>query len=298
MTDFPDWTAEEPAPPAPAALPAALAPPPRPVSSRANLATRLRRSSLFVGGVIAALLGVWLYGVLAPARPGLTQSDVEGSIAHALASITPPPAFSQLAYEAVLPSLVVIQARGAATASGTATGELGSGVIVDDQGDILTALHVVSSAAAIQLTFADGSTTAGTVASRSPANDIAVVRAAQLPQGVAPATLGNPNALHIGDEAYVIGNPFGMAGSLSAGVVSGLGRTFEIAETHQTLHDLIQIDAAVNPGNSGGPLVNRDGQVVGIVTALVNPTKEDVFVGIGLAVPIDAAGAAAGLPPD
>ena len=112
-----------------------------------------------------------------------------------------------------------------------------------------------------------------------------------------PATLGNPAAVRQGSEAFALGSPFGLGGSISAGIVSGLDRSFTAARQHVTLHGLIQIDAAVNPGNSGGPLVDRQGDVIGIVTALVNPTKDDVFIGIGLAVPIDVAGGAAGLPP-
>ncbi len=131
---------------------------------------------------------------------------------------------------------------------------------------------------------------------REPAHDIAVLAPSLLPSSVAPATLGNPNAIQVGSEAYVVGNPFGLVDSLSAGVVSGLGRTFQEPDSSQVLEGLIQVDAAINPGNSGGPLVNRDGQVIGIVTGLVNPTKQDVFIGIGLAVPIDVAGGAAGLP--
>jgi S1-C subfamily serine protease len=102
--------------------------------------------------------------------------------------------------------------------------------------------------------------------------------------------------MRVGSEAYVVGHPFGLTDSLSAGVVSGLGRSFQFPNSDQVLRGLIQVDAAVNPGNSGGPLLNRAGQVVGIITGLVNPTKQDVFIGIGLAVPIDVAGGAAGLP--
>ncbi len=93
-----------------------------------------------------------------------------------------------------------------------------------------------------------------------------------------------------------MGNPFGLYGSLSNGVVSGLERSFRDPETEIVHTGLIQIDAAVNPGNSGGPLLDRDGRVVGIVTALINPTEQHVFIGIGLAVPIDVAGGGAGLP--
>jgi serine protease DegQ len=127
--------------------------------------------------------------------------------------------------------------------------------------------------------------------------DIAVLQADVHGVALTPAVLGNPNALRIGDEAFVVGSPFGLAGSMSSGVISGLERTFTVPETKQTIDGLIQIDAAVNPGNSGGPLLDRNGRVVGIVTALINPTAERVFVGVGLAVPIDVAGGAADLPP-
>jgi S1-C subfamily serine protease len=103
--------------------------------------------------------------------------------------------------------------------------------------------------------------------------------------------------MRVGDEAYVVGNPLGLFGSMSAGVISGFERSFKLEDSEQRLEGLIQFDAAANPGNSGGPLLNRYGQVVGIVTALANPTEQDVFIGIGFAVPITTAGGAAGLPP-
>jgi S1-C subfamily serine protease len=129
-----------------------------------------------------------------------------------------------------------------------------------------------------------------------PENDIAVLQPGQLPKLLVPAMLGNPNALRVGDEAYVVGNPLGLYGSLSAGVISGLKRSFTPSGRGQRLENLIQFDAAVNPGSSGGPLLNRYGQVVGIVTALANPSGQDAFSGIGFAVPIDVAGGAVGMP--
>jgi S1-C subfamily serine protease len=255
---------------------------------------RLRRSVPFVGGIVAALVGVGLYGALFPPPPPITTRDVAAAIGSALASQTPGPALSRAAYARILPSFVVIQAKGDPTLADD--DELGSGVVIDDQGDILTALHVVANASEIIVSFTDGTTAAAEIVSQEPEKDIAVLQAAVHGTVFTPAVLGNPNALRIGDEAFVVGSPFGLAGSMSSGVISGLERTFTVPETKQQIDGLIQIDAAVNPGNSGGPLLDRYGRVVGIVTALINPTDERVFVGVGLAVPIDVAGGAADLP--
>jgi S1-C subfamily serine protease len=269
---------------------------PRPTRRRlARIGGRVRRGTPFAAGVLAAFLAISLYGALFPGPRPLSPADVRDSVTRVLASQTPEPAFSQLVYEAVRPSLVLIEAD-STDAKGKPQHGLGTGVVVDAAGDILTALHVVTGATAIKLTFADGSTSSAAVAVRQADHDIAVLQPSQPPANIVPATLGNPN-VPIGSEAYIVGNPFGLYGSLSAGVVSGLGRTFQFPGSDLVLHGLIQVDAAVNPGNSGGPLLNRDGQVIGIVTGLINPTKEDVFIGIGLAVPIDVAGGAAGLPP-
>jgi len=249
-------------------------------------------------GVVATLAVILLYGLLNPSTPPPTRSDVQQAIASALASVTPPPAFSQTVYEAVQPSLVLIETTGVHGTDATdPKGEgLGSGVVVTLGGDILTSLHVVDGAKSIELTFADGSTSPGDIVTSQPENDIAVVRPRQPPATLVPATLGNPAAIRQGSEAYALGSPFGLYGSVSAGVISGLDRTFKMRDSGRTLTGLIQIDAAVNPGNSGGALVDRDGRLIGIVTALVNPTTEDVFIGIGLAVPLNVAGGAAGLP--
>src|SRR5690349_2129382 len=259
------------------------------------LGRRARRSVPFLGGVLATFLAIVLYGLVNPPARPLTTHDVDQAVASALASQTAPPPRSQLVFAAIQPSLVFIKVSEPTGAP--APQAIGTGVVVNQAGTVLTALHVVARSTAIQLTFADGSTSPAIVASTQPDSDIAVLQPLLPPAGVVPATLGNPRSVHVGSEAYVVGNPFGLYSSLSTGVVSGLDRSYQYEENGPVYRGLIQVDAAVNPGNSGGPLLDRNGRVVGIVTALVNPTRQDVFIGIGLAVPIDVAGGAAGLPP-
>jgi S1-C subfamily serine protease len=249
-----------------------------------------------VAGLAVMLALVLVAGALRePAEP-ITRAQVDEAIDEALASQTPPPPRAELVYAAVRPSIVAIEAEGT-DREGLATSGDGTGVLVSDQGEVLTALHVVEGATTLTLRFADGSTGTGTITSSDPANDIAVVTAEVVPVGIPPATLGSPGSMRIGSDAYPVGNPFGLYGSLSSGVVSGLDRAFRNPDTDAVQEGLIQVDAAVNPGNSGGPLLDGNGLVVGIVTALINPTDERVFIGIGLAVPIDVAGGGAGLPP-
>ena len=175
---------------------------------------------------------------------------------------------------------------------------LGSGVIIDEDADILTALHVVTDATKITVTFADGSTYEAQIFARQPDNDIAGIRAMGHPDQMTIATMGNANALNVGDDAIVIGNPFGLSRSLSTGVISGLHRSIQPPGADKPMTELIQFDASVNPGNSGGPLFNRDGDVVGIVSGLANPDGQASFSGVGFAVTIQAAGGAVGVPPD
>jgi len=259
--------------------------------------TGVRAVAPFAGGVLAALAALILYNILFPAPRPLTQNQVNDTVAHVLASATPPPAYSEQVFQIIQPSLVLIESK-SSVANGPDQGSLGTGIVIDEGGDILTALHVVANSSAIELIYADGSKSTGQVITKQPQNDIAVVKPDQPPALLVPAILGNPRAMHIGDEAYVVGNPYGLYSSMSAGVISGFDRSFQPTGTDIKLQGLIQIDAAVNPGNSGGPLLNRSGEVIGIVEGLVNPTDQDFFVGIGFAVPINVAAGAAGLPPD
>jgi S1-C subfamily serine protease len=247
-------------------------------------------------GIVAALV----VGVVAFRRAGdrpatLTPQQISTTVSSlvqkGIANAQNAPPASATAYQAIQPSLVLISAeRPNGSSEDTTTG---AGVIISAQGQILTARHVVTGASAIQVTFADGTKTTAQIASEQASNDIAVLAPAQPPSVIVPAVLGG--GVRVGDDVYAVGHPLGLVDSLTAGVVSGLNRSIPVPGG-ATLNGLIQFDAAVNPGNSGGPLLNRAGQVVGIVTALANPSDQGFFIGIGFAVPIATAGGAAGAP--
>ncbi len=194
--------------------------------------------------------------------------------AYPSASASPTLSVQQI-YRKIAPSVVVIR-------TGT---ELGAGVIVANQGTVLTADHVVAGAKHITLRFADGTVTTAAVASANAKLDIAALTPAKLPTVVVPATLGG--AADVGAPVVAVGNPLGLTDSVSSGVVSGLNRSAKTDSGQRT--GLIQFDAAVNPGSSGGPLLDSQGLVVGIVVALADPDGQDAFAGIGFAVPIGSA---------
>jgi S1-C subfamily serine protease len=243
-------------------------------------------------GILIAFAAMMLYSATQPPPQRLTQRDINAAVARAMASATPPPSIASQVFQMIAPSLVRVEAQVAGDEKKAATG---TGTVIDDMGDILSSLHIVNGATAIQVTFIDGTKSEADVVAKQPENDIVVLRPRILPDDLVPATLGSPG--FVGDETFAVGNPFGISNSLSAGVISGLHRNFRSPKTGETLTDLIQFDAAVNPGNSGGPLLNRYGEVIGVVTALFNPTDQEVFIGIGFAVPIQTAAAAAGSPP-
>ena len=255
---------------------------------------RRRRVLLYVAVAVVAVLGLgaWLLWPAGP--PPLTPADVDKAVQRGLQQAqeqqrnAPPDA--TVADHTITPSLVIVTAQ--RTDPGNIDTRLGSGVVINAAGAVLTALHVVEGASRIQLAFADGTTAGATVLVTKPESDIAVLAPDQLPDLVVPAVMAGPPP--VGDAVYAVGNPLGLTHSLTAGVVSATDRS--IPTGRGELSGLIQFDAAVNPGNSGGPLLNRAGQVVGIVTALANPANQDFFVGIGFAVPIATAGGVAGGP--
>jgi S1-C subfamily serine protease len=225
----------------------------------------------------------------------LSAKDVEEIAAITMATATPPPAVSAQIYQTILPSVVIVQTSRDVESEPSRL--LGGGVIISEDALILTSLHVVADATEIRVTFADGTSTLAIIIDQQTNMDIAVLLPDQLPSIVVPATIGRASSVQIGDDAFVVGNPLGLMGSMTAGIISGLDRTFTIRGTDQPIEGLIQFDAAISPGNSGGPLLNRDGQLIGIVTGLLSPMDQEAFIGIGFAVPIDVAASAAGSPP-
>jgi S1-C subfamily serine protease len=193
-------------------------------------------------------------------------------------------------YQTLRPSVVLIETTGGgrtiAGAKAPAESALGTGVIVNADGTILTATHVIDGARGVKVTFADGTSSPATVASADVKQDIATLNPAKLPETLVPATLGGGAA--VGDDVVAIGNPLGLTGTTTSGVVSGLNRVSS-RQGASDVTGLIQFDAAVNPGSSGGPLINDRGQVIGVVVSLANPTTAGTFIGIGFAVPIGAA---------
>jgi len=257
--------------------------------------------------------------MLGPDRRGVSQADVEAAIQRAFDANPPKPTAAD-AYEKILPSLVHVRALATeeepaseapkapakdakpepgadAGAAKPQEGNVGTGVVIVDTGIILTNLHVVNGAKRVKVTFFDGLESDADVIGVRAEHDLAVLQARKIPDDLFPATMRSTSGLRPGDEVVAVGFPFGIGPSVSSGVISGLKREYQSQDGKRILGNLIQFDAAVNPGNSGGPLVTTEGEVIGIVTGLLNPTEQRVFVGIGFAVPIENAAAAAGLSP-
>ena len=254
-------------------------------------------------GALAA--AVVLLGVqqLRPGQRPITQEDIDTAVRQSLEK-EPLPSAAAKAYEAILPSVVRVVGLMDEKDEGEDNAEqramersLGTGVVIVDNGTILTNLHVVAGARKVRVRFANGHESEAAMVGAQPENDLAVLKAFSLPDDLPAATMRSTADLRTGDHVVAVGFPFGIGPSASHGVVSGLRREFRSAEGEKTLTNLIQFDAAANPGNSGGPLVTMDGHVVGVVTAILNPSEQRTFIGIGFAVPIENAATAAGMHP-
>lgn len=269
-----------------------------------SLLTFLRkRQRLFLPLLGAGLLALALLltGFLAPEEGALTREELETAILETLENRPAERSRAATAHEIIAPSVVRVSRLGAMEENEATDGDevlgVGTGVVIDERGLVLTSLHVVAGAGRLGIRFVDGFETEATVVSRDPANDLAVLQVDVVPEGVPAAAIVSTDGLALGDEVVAVGHPFGIGPSVSYGVISGLNRQYANPEGELVFDNLIQFDAAANPGNSGGPLVNRNGEVLGIVSSIYNPTEQRVFIGIGFAVPIETAAAAAGESP-
>ncbi len=274
---------------------------------------RHRGKVIVAASVLASLLVVGSYGLLRPSPEPLTQFRLNEALNYALDHRPDMPARTSVAYAQVIRSVVRIDGydpmapnesgspddrSGSADPNGLLHGNsaipgykntsVGGGVVIDDAGTVLTALHVAVAAEKLRVIFADGTQANAAITAADKQNDMAVLKPETIPDDLQPATLASTQGLRPGDEVEAVGFPFGIGPSASAGVVSGLKREFE-GGGKTRLANLIQFDAAANPGNSGGPLINRDGEVIGIVDAIVNPSGARTFAGVGFAVPIENA---------
>ncbi len=286
-----------------AASEAAAATGPATKRSRVTGALLRQERRLWALAVIALAAAIWWLGPTFNAKAPLTMEQIEAGVRQ---SIEDKPLVSPAsrAYDAIIPSVVRVVGLmtegddgSEAKENGTVERGIGTGVVIIDNGTILTNLHVVAGAKRVRVTFFDGSDSEAVILSTQPENDLAVLRARTIPDDLEAATMRSTADLASGDHVVAVGFPFGIGPSASEGIVSGLKRQFRSPDGQQMLSNLIQFDAAANPGNSGGPLVTMDGEVVGIVTAILNPNRQRVFIGIGFAVPIENAAAAAGMPP-
>lgn len=247
-------------------------------------------------GLLGLLLAALHAAMVAPPRP-ISQHDIDAAVLHTLKTKRLPSPAAK-AYDVIRPSVVRVRGLELDPDGDEETERsVGSGVVIVDRGVILTNLHVVAGVQLVRVVFADGQQSDAAIVSVQPESDLAVLQAKTVPDDLAPATLRSTADLALGDPVVAVGFPFGIGPSVSSGVVSGLGREYISPQGKRLLTHLIQFDAAANPGNSGGPLVTEDGEVVGIVTAILNPSEQRVFIGIGFAVTMESAAAAIGLPP-
>jgi len=285
---------------------AAVAVPAQPATDGARVPLRVRLRGFFVRHERPLLLvvgGLFVLALVAgnarlgPSPRSITQDDIDAAVLHTLENV-PLPSPESKAYEAVRRSVVRVRGLGREKKDGELVLQgVGSGVVIVDTGVILTNMHVVVGADKIQVDFADGLQSDAEITGVRPEHDLAVLQARKLPDDLPAATLRTTAGLGPGDKVVAVGFPFGIGPSVSSGVISGLQREYRSPEGKRVLTNLIQFDAAANPGNSGGPLITMEGEVVGVVTGILNPGDQRVFIGIGFAVPIENAASAVGMLP-
>src|SRR5438309_5578073 len=269
-----------PEPPSPAS------PPVEPVPSFPHRPARSMATAMLAAGLVVGSVGGGAVGVLLASHRTASTPNAPATLAAGVAAPAPSPGSYAAIYQQTVPGVVTIAtqiSRGGARSFSQAEG---SGIVVDKQGDILTNAHVVAGATQLQVTFNDGHTATGQVKGVDQSADLAIVKVSVSQDQLHPLAIGNSDTLQVGDTALAIGSPFGLQGSFTAGIISGLNRS-TTAPNGRALTGMIQTDAPINPGNSGGALLDGRGQLVGINDSIQSPVEGNV--GVGFAIPINRA---------
>jgi len=252
----------------------------------------LAKSGFVVGGIVGATAIILLFAFIIVPSQEIGTPDLITSNGHSAtilgdeisssskSNLTLVELFEKSEEGVVKIKVVRIGSQG--TVQGD-IGGVGSGFVYDNLGHIITNAHVVDGADKATVTFLDGSQYNAEIIGKDKFTDIAVIKVSEKPRLLHPLEIGDSSLLQVGEQVAAIGNPFGLSGSMTSGIVSQMGRLMATPDTAFSIPDVIQTDAAINPGNSVGPLLNMKGQVIGINTAIQSITGE--FVGIGFAVP-------------
>ena len=246
----------------------------------------LDKSGVFVGGAIGAAIVIIVFVIVFVSPPDSIKPEIVVSNGHSPSTVgeTTPIYSRSLSlieiFEKSEPGVVRVNVQRSQTVDGV--GGVGSGFVFDKKGHIITNSHVVDNAKKVVVTFLDGRSYNAEIIGIDEFTDIAVIRVNADLTLLHPLLIGDSSNLKVGEQIAAIGNPFGLSGSMTSGIVSQLGRLLPSGEGY-SIPDVIQTDAAINPGNSGGPLLNMRGEVVGINTAIQSATGE--FTGVGFAVP-------------
>jgi S1-C subfamily serine protease len=258
----------------------------QPAPSFPHRPARGMAAAMLAAGLVIGSIGGGAVGAIFTSHRTPTAATSTGTVAAGVAAPAPSPGSFAAIYQQAKDGVVTITTSTSAGAARSFSQAEGSGIVVDTQGDILTNAHVVAGASQVQVAFSDGHTATGQVKGVDPSADLAVVKVSVSQDQLHPIATGNSDALQVGDTALAIGAPFGLSGTFTAGIISGLNRS-TTAPNGRALTGMIQTDAPINPGNSGGALLDGRGQLIGINDSIQSPVEGNV--GIGFAIPINRA---------
>jgi len=276
---------EPPVPPEPASR-TPEPPAPQPAPSFPHRPARSMAAAMLAAGLVIGSIGGGAVGAILTSHRTPATATGTGTVAAGVAAPAPAPGSFAALYQQTKDGVVTITTSISAGGARSFSQAEGSGIVVDTQGDILTNAHVVAGATQVRVTFSDGHTATGQVKGTDQSADLAVVKVSVSQDQLHPLATGNSDALQVGDTALAIGAPFGLSGTFTAGIISGLNRS-TTAPNHRALTGMIQTDAPINPGNSGGALLDGRGQLIGINDSIQSPVEGNV--GIGFAIPINRA---------